>query len=185
MTFPCSPSLLLLSCCLRAGEPGCHGNWAVKHPEPAASPLGEGSSREAQRRGWLRGNRSWGVERWKADRVRNGFGLFCEDTAQEEYIGHKESRHFGEKQDNHLLPAFVFTTVQISLCLLPPIHLLSGSNTLSVCTYHIIKGIFTIPNIDHTPQGLFIARKSADYNKQIVWEGLRHKLAEDEPLPRQ
>lgn len=145
MTFPCCPSLLLLSCCSGAGEPGCHGNWAVKHPEPAPSALGKDCSGEAQRRRWWRGNRSGGVGRCKADHVRNGSGQFCKGTAQEKYTHSIRNHTFMRKRR---LPVFFLTMIQISFCPFRPIHLLSGWNTPGVYTCHIIKGVMTIPNLD-------------------------------------
>lgn len=111
------------------------------------------------------------AEEWEGERLTvSGTGLGCSEKAQHKRSiqGIRNQTVRRKKQDNPPLPAFFLTTVQISLSLLPPIHLLSGSNTLSVCTYHTIKGILTISSIDHTSQGLFIARKRADYSKQIV-----------------
>lgn len=121
MTFPCSPSLLFLGCCLGAGEPGCHGNRDVKHPEPAAPAVREDASGEAQRRGCWRGKRSRGVGRCKADRVRNGPGLFCESTEQEDYIQGIRNQTFRRKTGQPSVTSF-FLRNDSNISLLPSLH---------------------------------------------------------------
>lgn len=67
---------------------------------------------------------------------------------------------------------------QMLLNPLSPIHLQSGSNTPNAYTGHLIKGVLTIPNMTHTSDGLFVARRSADYGEQKVQGGLRASTAQ-------
>ena len=165
MTFSCSPSCLLLSCRLGAEEPGCHGNRASKRPEPAYQPL-EKIPVVKLKKGDAQGGAE--VEEWEGVMLTvAGAGLGCSAKALHELSVHwaYESRHSGEKQINPLLPTFFFKTFQMLLNPLPPVHLQSGSNTPNACTGHVIKGVLTIPNMTHASEGLFVARKSADYGE--------------------